>query len=79
MTATMTTMELIFAGELSGYELVQGDIIRIEDDLCEVQEVNDMPTGYEILATNDFGEEVETFISDSDSVQWYVYKEYEEE
>ena len=75
MTATMISMELIHADNLTPDQLMLGDLIKIDNDIVEVIVIESDSTGdnYDIEIRNDFGEtEVVQFAFDEE-VDWYVY------
>ena len=80
MTATMETMQFVYADLLTPAQLMVGDLINIDDDIVEVVSVVDDATGdnYIITHRNDYGEEEETHCTFEDMFKLYVFIEEEE-
>jgi hypothetical protein len=77
MTATMKTMELVYADLLTPNQLMEGDLIKIDDDLVEVVSVSDDATGdnYVITHRNEYGEEDEYTCNYEEVFKFYVFVE----
>ena len=77
MTATIKTMELVYADLLTPNQLMEGDLIKIDDDLVEVVSVSDDATGdnYVITHRNEYGEEDEYTCNYEEVFKFYVFVE----
>jgi hypothetical protein len=75
MTATMETMQFVYADLLTPAQLMVGDLINIDDDIVEVLSVIDDATGDNYIVThrNDFGETYETACTFEDMFKLYVF------
>jgi len=75
MTATMETMQFVYADLLTPAQLMPGDLINIDDDIVEVLSVIDDARGdnYTITHRNDFGETDETHCTFEDMFKLYVF------
>ena len=80
MSATMETMELIHADNLTPDQLMLGDLIKIGDDIVEVNFIECDSTGdnYDIQTENEFGELEVTQYSYTDLIPLYVFIQEEE-
>ncbi len=76
----MNAMELIHADNLTPDQLMVEDLIKIENDIVEVIEIDSDPTGsiYFIEHQNEFGERETTNFDYTDLIQLYVFIEEEE-
>jgi hypothetical protein len=75
MTATMMNMELRFADYLLPNQLAEGDLLKIDDQYLTLKTVSEVDGGYNLILLDDFDDEVETFVSDDDKIEWYVFVE----
>jgi hypothetical protein len=77
MTATMMSMNLVHADVLVPDQLMEGDIIRIEDEngeqLVEVKSIHAIEEGWVVEVVNDFGEVVDVVFDDEATIDLYVY------
>ena len=75
MSASMETMELIHADNLTPDQVMLGDLIKIDNDIVEVIFIECDSTGdnYDIEIKNDFGEKEIIQFSFDEEVDWYVY------
>jgi hypothetical protein len=75
MTATITNMELIFADLLTPGQLMEGDLIKIDDDVVEVISVVDDSTGdnYTVTHRNDYGDVDEYDCNYEEVFKLYVF------
>ena len=80
MSATMITMDLIHADDLTPDQLMLGDLIKVEDDIVEVIFIESDSTGdnYDIQTENEFGERTFTQFNYTDSIPLYVFIEEEQ-
>lgn len=80
MSATIKTMELIFADRLLPNQLMLNDLIGISDEVVEVTGISDSNNGddYHVEFTDEFGEkDVITFKHD-EMISLYVYVDDDE-
>lgn len=77
MTATMMHMELVFADKLTPGSLMPDDLIKIDDELIEVIDINSDATGdnYFIDCVDVYGEPTVVTIPYDTYVDLYVYVE----
>ena len=77
MSATMITMDLIHADDLTPDQLMLGDLIKVEDDIVEVIFIESDSTGdnYDIQTENEFGEKEFTQYAYTDLIPLYVFIE----
>lgn len=76
----MTDMELLHADNLTPDQVMEGDLIKVGDDIVEVISIESDSTGdnYAIETQNEFGErEVAEFIY-TDLISLYVFVEDDE-
>jgi hypothetical protein len=80
MSATIKSMELVYADLLTPSQLMEGDLINIDNDIVEVISVVDDATGdnYTITHRNQYGEEEETICTFEDMFKLYVFVDEEE-
>lgn len=73
----MMSMNLVHADVLVPDQLMEGDIIRIEDEngeqLVEVKSIHAIEEGWVIEVVNDFGEVVDVVFDDEATIDLYVY------
>jgi hypothetical protein len=75
MTDTMMSMELVFADYLLPNQLAEGDLIKIDGQYLTVKKITENKEGFNLTLTDDFDDEIETFISDDEKIEWYVFIE----
>ena len=75
MSATMLNMELVFADHLLPNQLVEGDLVKIEDQFVTVKTIMEANNGYHLVLLDDFDDEVEAFVLDNEKIEWYVFVE----
>ena len=80
MTATINTMELVWADKLTPGSLMEGDLIRVDGELIEVVSITSDSTGdnYFIEFADVYGERDEIIIAHDSYVDLYVYIEQDE-
>jgi hypothetical protein len=80
MTATINNMELVWADKLTPGSLMVDDLIKIDDELIEVIEINSDSTGdnYFIEYADSYGERDTLIISHDTYVDLYVYIDSDE-
>ena len=80
MAATMMNMELVFADKLTPGSLMPDDLIKFDDEMYEVIEINSDSTGdnYFIDVVDAYGEPTVITIEYDTYVELYVYIEKDE-
>jgi hypothetical protein len=75
MSATINSMELVHADNLTPDQLMLGDLVKIGDDIAEVTFIESDSTGdnYDIETENEFGEREVTQHSYTDLIPLYVF------
>jgi len=73
MSDTLQSMELIYADLLQADQLLEGDIVRHNDEFVTVKSLAATELGWNILITNDFGEDDEFEMTDDEMIRLYVY------
>ena len=71
----MMSMKLVFADYLLPNQLVEGDLVKIEDQFVTVKTIMEANNGYHLVLLDDFDDEVEAFVLDDDKIEWYVFVE----
>ena len=71
----MMNMELVYADLLQADQLLEGDIIRHEDEFVTVKIINATDSGWSVSIVNDFGEDTEIEVADDAMIRLYVYIE----
>lgn len=81
MTATINSMELIYADLLTPDQLMEDDIIEIDNDIVTVLGVESDATGdvYYVGHVNDYGDKDVTEFNYTDKIKLYVFREEEVE
>ena len=79
MSATMETMELIHADNLTPDQVMLGDLIKVNDDIVEVVFIESDSTGdnYDIQIQNEFGEKEFIQYAYTDLIPLYVFTQDE--
>ena len=75
MSATMMSMELVFADYLLPNQLAEGDLIKIDEQYVTVKTISETKEGFNLVLLDDFDDEIECFISDDEKVEWFVFVE----
>jgi len=75
MSDTMMSMELVFADYLLPNQLAEGDLIKIDEQYLTLKTIIENNNGYHLILVDDFDDEVEHFVIDSDKLEWYVFVE----
>ena len=81
MSDTMIVMDLIHADNLTPDQLMIGDLIKVGDDIVEVNFIESDSTGdnYDIQTENEFGEREVVLYGYTDTISLYVFIEDEEQ
>ena len=75
MTDTILDMQLKLADTLFPDQLMEGDIIKIDDEYFTIKEMIQNDEGFNISVINDYEEQLDIFLFDDETVQLYVYVE----
>jgi hypothetical protein len=75
MTDTIMGMELRFADFLFPDQLMEGDIIKIDDEFVTVKSFIQNDEGFNMCVLNDFDEPIDIFLWDDEKVELYVFVE----
>ena len=75
MTDTMMSMELRFADHLLPNQLMEGDIIKVDEEFFTIQSLVQNDEGFNIVALDDFDEPIDIFLWDDEKVELYVFVE----
>ena len=80
MSATMETMELVNADNLTPDQLMLGDLIKVNNDIVEVIFIESDSTGdnYDVEIENEFGEKEVVQYSYTDLIPFYVFIDEDE-
>lgn len=80
MTATINSMELVWADKLTPGSLMVDDLIKLDGDVIEIVSIDSDSTGdnYFIEYTDPYGEQDTITIAHDAYVDLYVYIESEE-
>jgi hypothetical protein len=75
MTDTMMNMELRFADHLFPDQLMEGDIIKVDNEFVTVKSFIQNDEGFNMCVLNDFDETIDIFLWDDEKVELYVFIE----
>ena len=75
MTDTMMNMELRFADHLFPNQLMEGDIIKVDEEFFTIHSLVQNDEGFNIVALDDFDEPIDIFLWDDEQVELYVFVE----
>jgi hypothetical protein len=81
MTATIKTMELIYADLLTPDQLMEEDLIKVDGDIVTVVGIESDSTGdiYYVGYEDDFGDKDVIEFNYNDKVELYVFRENSED
>jgi len=81
MTATIKTMELIYADLLTPDQLMEEDLIKVDGDIVTVVGIESDSTGdiYYVAYEDDFGDKDVIEFNYNDKVELYVFRENSED
>ena len=73
----MIDMEFIYADLLSPSQLLEGDFIKLDDEIVQIDTISDDSTGdvYFVKFTNDFGEHDIAELNYDDKIELFVIEE----
>ena len=75
MTDTMKHVELKFADNLKPSQLMEGDLIKVDDEYVTIETITENEDGFNIYTRNDFDEEGHIYLFDDETIEWYVFFE----
>ena len=75
MTDTMKHVELKFADNLKPSQLMEGDLIKVDDEYVTIEIITENEDGFNIYTRNDFNEEGHIYLFDDETIEWYVFFE----
>jgi hypothetical protein len=75
MSDTIINMELKFADNLLPSQLMEGDLIKVDDEVVTIETITENADGFNIYTRNDFNEEVHIYLFDDETIEWYVFFE----
>ena len=75
MSDTINNMELRFADNLKPSQLVEGDLIKVDNEYVTIETITENEDGFNIYTINDFDEEGHIYLFDDETIEWYVFFE----
>ena len=75
MADTINSMELRFADNLKPSQLIEGDIIKVDNECVTIETITENEDGFNIYTRNDFDEEGHIYLFDDETIEWYVFFE----
>jgi len=75
MSDTMMSMELRFADNLLPNQLVEGDLIKLDEQYLTIKTITETKNGYHLVLLDDFDDETEYSVLDNQLIEWYVFVE----
>ena len=75
MSDTINSMELRFADNLFPSQLMEGDLIKVDDEYVTIETLTQNEDGFNIYTRNDFDEEGHIYLFDDETIEWYVFFE----
>ena len=81
MSATINSMRFILADQLNVSQLLEGDYIKVNDEIVYIENVVDDATGdnYYVTITNDFSESEVIEFNFETKIELYVLTDSDEE
>ena len=77
MADTINSMELRFADNLKPSQLIEGDLIKVDNECVTIETITENEDGFNIYTRNDFDEEGHIYLFDDETIEWYVFFEEE--
>ncbi len=68
-------MELRFADNLFPSQLLEGDLIKGDNECVTIETLTQNEDGFNIYTRNDFDEEGHIYLFDDETIEWYVFFE----
>jgi len=75
MSDTINSMELRFADNLFPSQLMEGDLIKVDNECVTIETLTQNEDGFNIYTRNDFNEEGHIYLFDDETIEWYVFFE----
>jgi ribosome maturation factor RimP len=75
MSDTMKDVELKFADNLKPSQLMEGDLIKVDNECVTIETLTQNEDGFNIYTRNDFDEEGHIYLFDDETIEWYVFFE----
>ena len=75
MADTMKDVELKFADNLKPSQLMEGDLIKVDNEYVTIETITENEAGFNIYTMNDFDEEGHIYLFDDETIEWYVFFE----
>ena len=75
MADTINSMELRFADNLKPSQLIEGDLIKVDNECVTIETITENEDGFNIYTRNDFDEEGHIYLFDDETIEWYVFFE----
>ena len=75
MSDTINSMELRFADNLLPSQLVEGDLIKVDNECVTIETLTQNEDGFNIYTRNDFNAEGHIYLFDDETIEWYVFFE----
>ena len=71
----MKDVELKFADNLKPSQLIEGDLIKVDNEYVTIETITENEDGFNIYTVNDFDEEGHIYLFDDETIEWYVFFE----
>lgn len=68
----MKTMDYVFADYLNADQLMEGDLIKVDDDIVEIKTIKSDNDYFYLELENSFGESIDLKIDYDAQVEWFV-------
>ena len=75
MADTINSMKLRFADNLKPSQLIEGDLIKVDNECVTIETITENEDGFNIYTRNDFDEEGHIYLFDDETIEWYVFFE----
>ena len=75
MADTIKDVELKFADNLKPSQLIEGDLIKVDNECVTIETITENEDGFNIYTRNDFDEEGHIYLFDDETIEWYVFFE----
>ena len=75
MSDTIKDVELKFADNLKPSQLMEGDLIKVDNEYVTIETITENEDGFNIYTINDFDEEGHIYLFDDETIEWYVFFE----
>ena len=75
MADTIKDVELKFADNLKPSQLIEGDLIKVDNECVTIETITENEDGFNIYTRDDFNEEGHIYLFDDETIEWYVFFE----